>query len=146
MMITNERQLKITRAQVMRFEKTLLDLDTRKDATSTLPPLLRQAEREALASQLATLRAEIAEYELLRSGNQRVFDAASFAELPQILIKARIAQGLTQRDLAERLGLKEQQIQRYEGTGYASASLQRVQQVIEALRVQVSERISLKGR
>jgi hypothetical protein len=35
--------------------------------------------------------------------------------------------------LAERLGLKEQQIQRYEATNYASASLSRVQQVARAL-------------
>ena len=141
-MITNERQLKITRVQAARFEQALATL---KAATvpSSLPPFLRQAEQDALASQLSTLRTEIAEYESLRSGGQRVFDAPSFAELPRVLIKARIAQGMTQKDLAERLGLKEQQIQRYEGTRYASASFQRVQQVIEALQVQVSERVSL---
>jgi ribosome-binding protein aMBF1 (putative translation factor) len=144
-MITNERQLKITRSQAAQFEKTLAELENRKDEPTTLSPLLQQAQRNALSSQLESLRAEISEYESLKAGRQRVFEVASFAELPQTLIKARIAQGMTQKDLAERLGLKEQQIQRYEGTGYASASLQRVQQVIEALQVQVSERVSLSG-
>ena len=55
------------------------------------------------------------------------------AELPSVLIKARIAQGLSQKDLAERLGLQEQQIQRYEATDYASASLTRIKEVVSAL-------------
>ena len=138
-MITNERQLKITKAQAARFERALAGL---AETHSALSPLLRQAERAALESQRETLLAEIAEYETLRSGKQRVFDA-SFVDLPRALVKARIARGLTQKDLAERLGLKEQQIQRYEGTAYAGASVQRVQQVIEALQLQVSERVSL---
>ena len=57
------------------------------------------------------------------------------AELPTVLIKARIAQGLSQKDLAERLGLQEQQIQRYEATDYASASLTRIREVVSALGV-----------
>ena len=55
------------------------------------------------------------------------------AELPSILIKARIAQGLRQKDLAERLGLNEHQIQRYEATDYATASLARIKEVANAL-------------
>ena len=142
-MITNERQLRITRARAERFAEALKQLEAEP---SFLPPLLRKAERDALASQLETLRSEIAEYESLRAGRQRVFRAPSFAELPEALIKARIARGMTQKDLAQRLGLREQQVQRYEATGYASASLQRLQQVIDALQIQVSERISLNGR
>ena len=143
-MITNERQLKITKAQVARFEQTLTRLqDASSDGISSLSPVLRRAERDAVSSQLETLRAEIGEYESLRRGEPRVFEADSLADLPLLLIKARISRGMTQRDLAERMGLKEQQIQRYEGTGYASASLHRVQEVIEALQVQVSERVFL---
>ena len=55
------------------------------------------------------------------------------AELPTILIKARIAQDLRQKDLAEQLGLKDQQIQRYEATDYATASLTRIKEVANAL-------------
>ena len=142
-MITNERQLKITKTQAQRFEQALVALS---GAASTLSPLLRRAEREALESQLHTLRSEIAQYESLRCGEQQVFHGESLADLPHLLIKARIVRGLTQKDLAERMGLKEQQIQRYEGTGYASASLQRVQKVIEALDVQVSEQVLLAAR
>ena len=58
---------------------------------------------------------------------------AAVDELPTVLIKARISQGLSQKDLAERIGLKEQQIQRYEATDYASASLSRIKEVANAL-------------
>ena len=75
----------------------------------------------------------------MRSGAVRVFKAATLEELPRILIQARIAQGLSQRELAQSLGLKEQQIQRYESEEYSSASLQRLAQVAEALHLNVSE-------
>ena len=70
---------------------------------------------------------------------------ASFAELPRALIQSRIALGLSQKELAERLGLKEQQIQRYEATEYAGASVQRIQEVIQALGLQVREEVVLPG-
>ena len=53
--------------------------------------------------------------------------------LPEILIEERKRLDLTQRQLAEKLGLKEQQIQRYEASRYQSASLQRLRQVAKAL-------------
>ncbi len=58
------------------------------------------------------------------------------------VVRARHAQ----RQLAERLGLKEQQIQRYEATNYASASMERVSQVIEALGIEVREQVAVPAR
>ncbi len=46
----------------------------------------------------------------------------SLDALPKVLIQGRIAAGLTQEDLAARLGLKPQQIQRYEASDYHIAS------------------------
>ncbi|HEU0178345.1 MAG TPA: helix-turn-helix transcriptional regulator [Blastocatellia bacterium] len=91
------------------------------------------AQRDAMASQLKTLRREIKEYERLRSSRRRQINPEEIAELPRKLIRARIAAGLSQRELAERLGLKEQQIQRYEATNYETASLKRVIEVARAL-------------
>ena len=64
----------------------------------------------------------------------RLDSLGTVAELPATLIKARIARGLSQKDLADRIGLKEQQIQRYEATDYASASLTRIKEFVSALR------------
>ena len=84
-----------------------------------------------------------AEYDALRTRKSPVLSLKSFEELPRALIQARIAVGMSQKDLAQRLGLKEQQMQRYEATDYASASLARVNAVIRALGLQVHETIML---
>lgn len=57
MMITNERQYRITHAQAQRFQHALDEFDDR--ARPDLDPRLAQAERAALASQLADLREEL---------------------------------------------------------------------------------------
>jgi transcriptional regulator with XRE-family HTH domain len=54
-------------------------------------------------------------------------------KLPEMLIEERQRLGLTQRDVAEKLGMKEQQIQRYESTRYQSASLRRIREIAKAI-------------
>ncbi len=137
-MIKNEREWRITKAQASKFEHALSQLAT-PEAVAGLHPLIQKAQRDALQSQLDELRDEISDYESLRSGKQAVISLDSLEELPQALIRARIAAGLTQRELAERMGLKEQQIQRYEATEYASADLARVNEVARALGLRVRE-------
>jgi transcriptional regulator with XRE-family HTH domain/dephospho-CoA kinase len=61
------------------------------------------------------------------------------------MIQARIASGMSQEDLAQRLGVKPQQIQRYEATDYMAASLARVSEVVQALGIQVHEDVLLPG-
>ena len=150
-MIKNERQYRITRAQVEKFAQALARMEEQPQGIDQQPrdaagvhPLLRKAEADALQSQLESLRDEVAAYEDLRSGRARVFVSHSFDGLPGALIKARIAAGLSQKDLAERLGVKEQQVQKYEATDYTSASLERVRAVIRALGVKVE--VSLADR
>lgn len=132
-MIKNERQYRITKTQVEKFRQALAQLSQHIDADDQLHPLLKKAQEDALRSQLDDLSAELGEYEALRAGQRPLPDLASFAELPRVLIQRRIAAGLSQKDLSDRLGLKEQQIQRYEATEYASASFARLKEVIGAL-------------
>ncbi|MCC6175751.1 MAG: helix-turn-helix transcriptional regulator [Chloroflexi bacterium] len=132
-MIKNDREYRITKAQANRFRNEMARLSASGVVDEELDPLLLQMQIDAVQSQLADLDAEVEEYDALRSGNQVVPDLASFTELPRVLIKRRIAAGLSQRDLADRLGLKEQQVQRYEATEYASASFSRLEEVIGAL-------------
>ncbi len=143
-MIKNERQYRITKGWIQKFTKTLENLEASGNKSTALS-LLQQAERGALIGQRETLQREVREYEALRAGGQRTFQAETFEELPRVLIQARIASGLSQRELALRLGLKEQQVQRYEATEYASASLSRVSAVITALNIRVREEVFLSS-
>lgn len=141
-MITNERQYRITRSESDRFRKVIDDL-AKAPARADVHPRLLQAEREAMESQLAELHADIAEYERLKSADLSIISINSFDELAEGLIKARIAGGLSQKGLADRLGLKEQQIQRYEAERYASASYQRLREIADALGVRIKNEILL---
>ena len=135
-MIKNERQYRISRNQADRFSQTLDSLGRRsKESREETHPLIAKAQEDALRSQLADLQEQLSEYESLKAGNFEFRHLNLLSELPTALIRARIARGLSQRDLAERLKLKEQQIQRYEATDYASASLARIKEVINALGV-----------
>ncbi len=142
-MITNERQYRITRSEADRFRRAITDFSIGQAARSDVHPRLLQAEREAMESQLADLQAELVEYERLKSADLSVIRINSFDELADGLIQARIASGLSQKALAERLGLKEQQIQRYEAERYASASYQRLREIADALGLRIINDILL---
>lgn len=53
---------------------------------------------------------------------------------------------MTQKDLGKRLGLKARQLQQHEATEYASASLKRIQEVLDALGVTVRNAVVLRSR
>ena len=142
-MIKNERQYRIPKAEVQRFKESLAQLD-QLDAEKKENPILWQMQRDAINSQLTDLREELKDYEtLIHSSPSQplVMTFQSLSDLPTALIKARIAAKLSQKALADRLGLKEQQIQRYEATEYASANLSRLIEISEILGL----KLELKG-
>jgi Helix-turn-helix len=140
-MIQNERQYRVTRAQAERFERALQDF--RAGTGVATDPLIARAQEEALAGQLEDLLNEIREYEQLKAEEVSEYELESLEQVPDVLIRARISAGLTQRELGERLGLPEQQIQRYEATGYSSASFARLVNVADALGLRFKERLRL---
>ena len=140
-MITNEKQFRSTLSLIERLRVGLAALDTNSD----IHPLLVEAQRSALTNQIKELEEDASVYEALRTGQVRTFNAPGLHDLPDILIKARIARGMSQKELADFLGLKEQQIQRYEAERYRSASLDRLMEVAGALNVQISESAELLG-
>jgi HTH-type transcriptional regulator/antitoxin HipB len=141
-MIKNERQYRITKAQAARFEKTIVEVASAA-LKRAIHPKLRKAELDGLRSQFDDLKRELQEYEVLRTGKNRTIALDSIEQLPKTLIQARIAMGLSQEDLAAKLGLKAQQIQRYEATDYRSASLQRVNEIVKVLGVRLQHRTKL---
>lgn len=138
-MIKNERQYRITRIQAEKFAHALEKLKAEDRGHGDVHPLLLKAQEEALQSQLTDLQAELKEYERLQAGDFEFQELLLSTELPRALIRARIAKGWSQKDLAQRLGLKEQQVQRYEATEYESASMSRVLEVVKALSVERAE-------
>jgi len=140
-MITNEVQYRATKAHLERFDEAASNLEARLEEGGSSK--LVKLELDAVRSQADDLRTEIEEYEHLRSGDVSSLEATSLADLATLLIKARIARGWTQRQLADALGIAEQQVQRYESTEYRSASLARICDVATALNIAITERAVL---
>ncbi len=130
-MIQNEHQYKISQGKIKEIEQFLEQLYKEK---SSLHPRQFKMRENGLQGILAEIQEEIKKYNALKE-KPTVIEIKSFAEIPVALIKARIASGMTQKDLADKLGMKEQQIQRYEANQYGSAGFHRLAEVAEALEV-----------
>lgn len=136
-MIKNERQYRVTRGQLDHFRAALDERRSRVGAAD----LRSEFELAAVEAQAAELSAELDEYDALRHGRADAGRLETLDQLPRLLIRSRIVLGMTQRDLAERLGMQEQQVQRYESNDWATASLTRLIEVAQVLGVSVGENI-----
>jgi DNA-binding Xre family transcriptional regulator len=139
--ITNERQYRITKSEARKFEQAIAAARGR-ESSPDVDPRIHQAMIESLESELAILRDDLDRYEALKAGKVKRRAVRSLRELPILLIEGRIAAGLTQRQLSDRLGLPEQQIQRYEATMYSGVSLDRLQEVADVLGLDIEERVT----
>ncbi|MEL6579273.1 MAG: helix-turn-helix transcriptional regulator [Cyanobacteria bacterium J06621_12] len=134
-MIQNQHQYQVTQNKLKDLEQGLVELEKIKD---TLHPRQFLERRNGLSKSISTLQQEIEDYERLRQ-QQTSIKIASIKELPLALIRARIAMGMTQKELAEKMGVKEQQVQRDEGNQYSSAGFRRIAEVADALEIQIPE-------
>jgi ribosome-binding protein aMBF1 (putative translation factor) len=101
-------------------------------------PARRNAEFVAKCeSMLRERESQIRDYDDLRNGKlnlpkfQRIGDIAAF--IPRI----RIARGISQTDLAQRLGVSKQVVNRYEESGYQTVGLARLQEILDALHTKI---------
>jgi transcriptional regulator with XRE-family HTH domain len=141
--ITNERQYRITKAQLKKFEQAATSQAQRSPAES-VDPRIHKAMGDALQSEVAELRRQLDDYERLRSGRIRSRSVNSLSAVPTAIIEARIAGHVTQKALADRLGIAEQQVQRWEATNYSGVSIERIQDVADALGVRIKETVQFK--
>lgn len=140
-MIKNERQNRISKAELRRFEEAL-EAHRQAGLREGLDPRLHEAMGASLQSEIDELREQLARYEDLRAGRVKQRELKGFLDLLPALVEARIAAGLTQRALAERLGLPEQQVQRWEANVYSGVGVERLQEVADALGMEVTETVS----
>lgn len=126
-MIKNQRQFKATLKQTERF-KAAIDQALSAGNHDPQDSLIR-----GMRSMLATLERQAREYEALLAGDLSVIKIDGLHGLPAALIKARICRGMSQKDLAALLGVKPQQVQRWEHEDYENISFSRLEEIAEAL-------------
>jgi len=86
---------------------------------------------EATLSFQAQLAEEVDWYEKAR--RREIAPLANFAQIGRLLIGLRLANGFSQRELADRLGVSEASVSRDERNEYHGITVERAQRVLEAL-------------
>ena len=141
-MIYTDKQRAITIREMEKFKISLAALKENDFNEPRLYKLLKESYR----GQIFRFESDIVEYDMLKAGELTLKKVTSLDELPRILVQARVASGRTQTDLAHELGVKPQQIQRYETSQYHSASLARLIEISNILDVHVESLFDLDDK
>ncbi len=87
------------------------------------------------------LREEVESYERLKRGEFEELD--NLRGFGPLLISLRIAQGISQRELANRLGVHESQVSRDERNEYFGITLERAVKILAALDARLRTKVEL---
>jgi len=87
------------------------------------------------------LREEVEGYERVRRGEFQELE--NFEGFGQLLISLRIAQGMSQRELARRLNVHESQVSRDERNEYFGVTVERVVRILDALQVRLYAKVEV---
>jgi len=106
---------------------------------------LRKAEIKRVTDPMESfhlqLQEEVASYERLKRGEFEDLD--NLRGLGHLLISVRIAQGVSQRELAKRLDVHESQVSRDERNEYFGITLERAVKILDALNVHLHTTVEL---
>ncbi|MGF1591798.1 MAG: ImmA/IrrE family metallo-endopeptidase [Kiloniellaceae bacterium] len=141
--ILNEKEFREARARFSKLSKDLSSQSVMAQVVAGLPPEVVDQVTQMMKFELQGLEASINAYETAKETGSATSLLRLAGNDPGVtLIVARIAKGYSQRDLAWRLGLKEQQIQRYEADRYSSISLKNYGRVAALLGVNLRASIT----
>lgn len=133
-MIKNQKQETIVRKEIENLGILLTDMDSA--SIDQKFDLKQKIQYNILKGRIEDLRSEVNEYEFLTSKHLNVLEINT-NNLQKAIVSFRIASGLTQKDIADKLEIQEQQIQRYEQNDYLTASFERIIQILQTLEVEV---------
>lgn len=139
-MIRNEKEYDKTRIRLKEDEELLAKQKDELRKQGVTGANLRRA-MAPLNSFHAQLREEVESYERLKRGD--LGEIQNLHDIGRILIGARIALGITQRQLAEKLGVNESQVSRDERNDYFGVSVQRAAKILDALGVRLNSTVEL---
>jgi len=110
-------------ARMKEQHKRLKDLDLSKEEIKRVMAPVRSFHEQ--------LNEEVESYEKLKRGEFE--EVRNFDGIGRLLVALRISQGITQRELAERLGVHESQVSRDERNEYHGITVERAGRILEAV-------------
>lgn len=139
-MIRSDAELEETRAKLRAQDERVVTY-RRELEHDGLPPADVERALEPVRSFAEQLRESIDEYEHIRGGE--LPSIASLGDLGPALVAARVAAGVTQRELAVRLGVHESQVSRDEKNDYHGVTIERAAKVLATVGVSFRGTLSL---
>lgn len=140
-MIRNEKEYQEASARLTEERQRLSEHRERLRATGLSESEIKRVI-DPMESFHLQLREEVESYERLRRGE---FDELlNLRGMGHLLISLRIAQNITQRELANRLGVHESQVSRDERNEYYGVTLERANKILEALHVRLHTTVEIE--
>lgn len=134
MTIMNERQYRASLAH----RRRLLVAREHHESHPQVDPLAQDWLLAGIDRLLADVDAEIAEYAATSLVGPVTLEVNEVDAIPVAFARARVAAGLSQKELAVRLGVSEQQVQKDEAGAYARASISRLVRVADTLGLRLA--------
>jgi len=132
-MIKNEKQYRISKRKV----KELNEHIDRTNKEIDKNPLRNQLILVSLNSSKDEIENDILLYESLKKNKQGVLKERLIAELPSLITEYKIVSGLTQKEFAEMLGIKEQQLQRYEAESFKGVTFKNLLKFLDLIGLEI---------
>lgn len=132
-MIKNEKQYKISKKKLQEIK---VNIDEVEKATN-LHPLRNKLMMASLLNMQEEISKEVADYELLKKKKFLFLKERLISDLPTLLTEYKIISGLTQKEFSEKLGLKEQQLQRYEADNFKSVSFKNLLRFLDLIGLEI---------
>jgi len=140
--IASDRQAREVSATVAQISHTLSSEQVLKSIAEGLPHEVITGLRRSLTTEKRELTGLLKAYEDAKNGDFELLKDRAGNDPGALLAVARITKGWSQKELARRLGQREQAIQRYEAERYRSISLGGLLRVARALGVRFSVDLS----
>ncbi|MGO9255105.1 MAG: helix-turn-helix domain-containing protein [Bryobacteraceae bacterium] len=135
-MIKSDAQRERTLAQIDGFKQALAKVAHAAPGKRSAPV---SASYQAMIRQLEE---ELREYDRLKSGDLALPNMERLDQIAPFIAKIRIAKGVSQTELARRLGVSKQVISRYEESDYQTVALSRLQEILDAMGIKTAVTLS----
>ncbi|MBX2930868.1 MAG: hypothetical protein KF781_02845 [Chitinophagaceae bacterium] len=136
-MIKNEKQYRVSKNKLKELHNKLNELKTNKKRTFSQNMVL--ASMQNIKEEI---EGEIKAYENLKTSQKIQFKETSIEQLPQLLTEYKIANHLSNKEFSEQLNLKEQQLQRYEATGFRGVSFDKLVSFLNKTDLKIKIKVS----
>jgi ribosome-binding protein aMBF1 (putative translation factor) len=135
-MIKSDAQRDRTVAQIEGFRQALAKAEQQPSGKRSA------AIRGSYEGMIRHLEDELREYDRLKAGELDLPDVERLDQIAPFIARIRIAKGVSQTELARRLGVSKQVISRYEESNYQTVAIARLQEILDAIGIKTHVTLS----